>query len=50
MEKQNKIKKHGYFPHSDWRNEIVDALGIGFAAGAAAMIAAIKLFRQLRGQ
>ena len=24
--------------------------GIGFAAGAAAMIAAIKLFRQLRGQ
>ena len=50
MEKQNKNKKHGYFPHSDWRNEIVDALGIGFAACAAAMIAAIKLFRQLRGQ
>ena len=50
MEKQNKNKKHGYYPHSDWRNEIVDVLGIGFAAGAAAMIAAIKLFRQLRGQ
>ena len=50
MEKQNKNKKHGYFPHSDWRNEIVDALGIGFAAGAATMIAAIKLFRQLSGQ
>ena len=41
MEKQNKNKKHGCFPRPDWRNEIIDALGIGFAAGAAAMIAAI---------
>ena len=37
MEKQNKNKKHGCFPRPDWRNEIIDALGIGFAAGAAAM-------------
>ncbi len=50
MEKQNKNKKHGCFPRPDWRNEIIDALGIGFAAGAAAMIAAIKMFRQLCGK
>ena len=31
MEKQNKNKKHGCFPRPDWRNEIIDALGIGIA-------------------
>ena len=49
MEKQNKNKKHGCFPRPDRRNEIIDALGIGFAAGVVLAILLDRHVRKRRG-